>query len=67
MLLAGQWALVGDCEQDEDWVIVEFDGQLVTFVKESALEDHPGLVAAEVLDEVRSSFRPPPGGRRVAA
>jgi len=66
VLLAGQWALVSDEEQDADWMVVECDGQLpMTFVRRSAMEDHPGEVASSVVETVLRSFQsPPPGSRR---
>ena len=67
MIMAGQWAMVSDDEQDEDWMYVEVeDGLVVTFVRQSAMEDHPGEVADAVVRTVLDSFRPPPVGARRA-
>jgi hypothetical protein len=59
-----QVELVADEELDEEWEVVEIDGEFTVLVRESAVDADPGRITVEVIAALRSVWPPPSPDRR---
>jgi hypothetical protein len=59
-----QVELVADDELDEEWEVVEIDGEFTVLARESAVNADPGRITTEVIAVLRSVWSPTPPASR---
>lgn len=54
---------VSDDELAAEWVVVDDDGKLVLFMRDSAVDAAPGRMAVEIMAVLRMTAHPPANSR----